>query len=72
MPTIHQLVRKGRERIETKTKSPALQASPQKRVSSSAAESTAKGQDQSQPAFRALLIQAQLRDSITLFPRVRR
>src|SRR3954471_12110028 len=31
MPTIHQLVRKGRERIETKTKSPALQASPQKR-----------------------------------------
>src|SRR5215210_2300766 len=31
MPTIHQLVRKGRERIETKTKSPALQGSPQKR-----------------------------------------
>ena len=31
MPTIHQLVRKGRERMETKTKSPALQASPQKR-----------------------------------------
>ena len=31
MPTIHQLVRKGRERVETKTKSPALQASPQKR-----------------------------------------
>ena len=31
MPTIHQLVRKGRERAVTKTKSPALQASPQKR-----------------------------------------
>jgi small subunit ribosomal protein S12 len=31
MPTIHQLVRKGRERVVTKTKSPALQASPQKR-----------------------------------------
>ena len=31
MPTIHQLVRKGRERIKTKTKSPALQGSPQKR-----------------------------------------
>jgi small subunit ribosomal protein S12 len=31
MPTIHQLVRKGRERIEWKTKSPALQGSPQKR-----------------------------------------
>ena len=31
MPTIHQLVRKGRERVETKTKSPALQACPQKR-----------------------------------------
>src|SRR3954453_19994492 len=31
MPTIHQLVRKGRELIETKPKSPALQASPQKR-----------------------------------------
>ena len=31
MPTIHQLVRKGRERIETKTKSPALQSAPQKR-----------------------------------------
>ena len=31
MPTIHQLVRKGRERQTSKTKSPALQASPQKR-----------------------------------------
>ena len=31
MPTIHQLVRKGRERVVTKTKSPALQGSPQKR-----------------------------------------
>jgi small subunit ribosomal protein S12 len=31
MPTIHQLVRKGRARAEAKTKSPALQASPQKR-----------------------------------------
>ena len=31
MPTIHQLVRKGRERVVWKTKSPALQASPQKR-----------------------------------------
>jgi small subunit ribosomal protein S12 len=31
MPTIHQLVRKGRERVLTKTKSPALQGSPQKR-----------------------------------------
>jgi small subunit ribosomal protein S12 len=31
MPTIHQLVRKGRKRIKSKTKSPALQASPQKR-----------------------------------------
>ena len=31
MPTITQLVRKGREKIETKTKSPALQDSPQKR-----------------------------------------
>ena len=31
MPTISQLVRKGREQISTKTKSPALQDSPQKR-----------------------------------------
>ena len=31
MPTISQLVRKGRERIVTKTKSPALQSCPQKR-----------------------------------------
>ena len=31
MPTIHQLVRKGRERQSWKTKSPALQSSPQKR-----------------------------------------
>ncbi len=31
MPTIHQLVRKGRHRIKKKTASPALQANPQKR-----------------------------------------
>ena len=31
MPTIHQLVRKGRKRIIHKTKSPALHQSPQKR-----------------------------------------
>ena len=31
MPTISQLVRQGRKRIVTKTKSPALQVSPQKR-----------------------------------------
>ena len=31
MPTISQLVRDGRKRIITKTKSPALQVSPQKR-----------------------------------------
>ena len=31
MPTISQLVRKGRERVVNKTKSPALQACPQKR-----------------------------------------
>lgn len=31
MPTINQLVRKGRQKIETKTKSPALQQCPQKR-----------------------------------------
>ncbi|CAI8014276.1 30S ribosomal protein S12, partial [Geodia barretti] len=31
VPTISQLVRKGRFRIETKTKSPALQRSPQRR-----------------------------------------
>ncbi|MEN3339711.1 MAG: small subunit ribosomal protein [Acidobacteriota bacterium] len=31
MPTISQLVRKGREKVITKTKSPALQDSPQKR-----------------------------------------
>ena len=31
MPTIHQLVRKGREKQVYKTKSPALQGSPQKR-----------------------------------------
>jgi len=31
MPTIHQLVRKGRSRAESKTKSPALQSAPQKR-----------------------------------------
>ena len=31
MPTISQLVRQGRQRIVTKTKSPALQSSPQKR-----------------------------------------
>ena len=31
MPTISQLVRKGREKLETKGKSPALKESPQKR-----------------------------------------
>jgi len=31
MPTINQLVRKGRKKIVTKTKSPALQGNPQKR-----------------------------------------
>jgi small subunit ribosomal protein S12 len=31
MPTISQLVRRGREAVLTKTKSPALQSSPQKR-----------------------------------------
>ena len=31
MPTISQLVRKGRTAVQTKTKSPALQESPQKR-----------------------------------------
>jgi small subunit ribosomal protein S12 len=31
MPTIHQLVRQGRAKVNVKTKSPALQASPQRR-----------------------------------------
>ena len=31
MPTIAQLVRKGRQQLEVKTKSPALKACPQKR-----------------------------------------
>ena len=31
MPTISQLVRKGREKLEKKTKAPALKGSPQKR-----------------------------------------
>lgn len=31
MPTINQLVRKGRKKVEKKSKSPALEASPQKR-----------------------------------------
>ena len=31
MPTINQLVRKGRERIKSRTKSPALNSCPQKR-----------------------------------------
>lgn len=31
MPTIAQLVRKGREKVERKTKSPALQSCPQRR-----------------------------------------
>jgi len=31
MPTIHQLVRKSRERLVNKTKSPALQEAPQRR-----------------------------------------
>jgi small subunit ribosomal protein S12 len=31
MPTINQLVRKGRKRVEKKDKSPALQGNPQKR-----------------------------------------
>ena len=31
MPTISQLVRKGRKKVQKKTKSPALQGSPQKR-----------------------------------------
>lgn len=31
MPTIAQLVKKGRERVERKTKSPALQSCPQRR-----------------------------------------
>ncbi|MCG8466855.1 MAG: 30S ribosomal protein S12 [Gemmatimonadetes bacterium] len=31
MPTINQLVRKGREKVEKKSKSPALEGSPQKR-----------------------------------------
>lgn len=31
MPTVNQLVRKGRKKVKVKTKSPALQGSPQKR-----------------------------------------
>lgn len=31
MPTIHQLVRKGRKRLQKKTTSPALRSNPQKR-----------------------------------------
>jgi small subunit ribosomal protein S12 len=31
VPTFNQLVRKGRQRVKVKTKSPALQSSPQKR-----------------------------------------
>jgi small subunit ribosomal protein S12 len=31
MPTIHQLVRKGRQQVKKKTASPALQSNPQKR-----------------------------------------
>jgi len=31
MPTINQLVRKGREKVRTRTSSPALQRNPQKR-----------------------------------------
>jgi small subunit ribosomal protein S12 len=31
MPTINQLIKKGREKAQTKTKSPALKKSPQKR-----------------------------------------
>lgn len=31
MPTFNQLVRKGRQKVRTKTKSPALQSCPQKR-----------------------------------------
>lgn len=31
MPTINQLIRKGRQRMEAKNKAPALQASPQRR-----------------------------------------
>jgi small subunit ribosomal protein S12 len=31
MPTVHQLVRSGRERLRSKTKSPALRGSPQRR-----------------------------------------
>ncbi|PON13209.1 30S ribosomal protein S12 [Candidatus Entotheonella serta] len=31
MPTIHQLVRKGRKQVKKKTASPALQSNPQKR-----------------------------------------
>ena len=31
MPTINQLVRKGRQQVEKKTKAPALQGNPQKR-----------------------------------------
>ncbi len=31
MPTIHQLVKFGRKQVKSRTKSPALQASPQKR-----------------------------------------
>jgi small subunit ribosomal protein S12 len=31
MPTIHQLIRRGREKVNLKTKSPALQACPQRR-----------------------------------------
>ncbi|MEJ2306742.1 MAG: 30S ribosomal protein S12 [candidate division WOR-3 bacterium] len=31
MPTINQLIRKGRKRVKKKTKSPALEGSPQKR-----------------------------------------
>jgi small subunit ribosomal protein S12 len=31
MPTVNQLIRKGREKVKSKTHSPALKASPQKR-----------------------------------------
>lgn len=47
MPTINQLVKKGRKRMEEKTKTPALKANPQKRgVCTAVRTSTPRNQTQ--------------------------
>ena len=52
MPTIHQLVREGRQRVISKTKSPALQQAPQRRGEAGERKDQNNGRDNFKKHYR--------------------